>query len=55
MPGRLKKPRKITNRFRSLFQDAPVAYHQIDREGIVRAVNQAECDLLGFDASELAE
>ena len=33
-------------RFRALFEEAPVAYHEIDRDGIVRRVNRAECALL---------
>jgi len=28
--------------------EAPFAYHEIDKEGLVRVVNQAECALLGF-------
>jgi PAS domain S-box-containing protein len=34
-------------RFRQLFEEAPVSYHEIDSEGIVRRVNRAECELLG--------
>jgi PAS domain S-box-containing protein len=40
-------------RFRALFDDAPVACHEIDREGVVLRVNRAECALLGFDAHEM--
>jgi PAS domain S-box-containing protein len=40
-------------RFRLLFEEAPVAYHEIDPEGLVRRVNRAECRLLGYEASEL--
>ncbi len=40
-------------RFRELFDYAPIAYHEIDRNGIIRRVNKAECDLLGKDSSEL--
>ena len=39
--------------FRSLFEEAPVAYHQTDRKGIVRRVNRAECALLGLKAEEI--
>lgn len=39
--------------FRSLFEDAPVAYHEIDANGILLRVNRAACDLLGRKASEL--
>jgi len=36
-----------------LFEDAPVAYHEIDPYGVIRAVNQAECQLLGYSAEEM--
>src|SRR5947208_1974290 len=39
--------------FRLLFEDAPVAYHEIDREGRICRVNRAECAMLGYDRSEL--
>lgn len=42
-------------RFRSLFEDAPIAYHEIDREGILRKVNRAECRLLGVEASQILD
>ncbi len=40
-------------RFRDLFEQGPVAYHELDREGLVRWVNQAECDLLGVEAGAM--
>ena len=40
-------------RFRDLFEQGPVAYHELDREGIVRWVNQAECELLGVEAGAM--
>jgi two-component system, cell cycle sensor histidine kinase and response regulator CckA len=40
-------------RFRALFEEAPLALHEIDREGVVRRVNQAECELLGIEAREI--
>ena len=40
-------------RYRSLFEDAPVAYHEIDCGGVVRQVNQAECDLLGVERAQI--
>jgi len=39
--------------FRILFEEAPVAYHEIDCNGIIQRVNRAECRLLGFDAREM--
>jgi PAS domain S-box-containing protein len=40
-------------RYRRMFDEAPVAYHEIDAQGIVRRVNRAECELLGFKREEL--
>jgi len=40
-------------RYRRLFEEAPVAIHEIDRDGIVRRVNHAECELMGFAREEL--
>jgi PAS domain S-box-containing protein len=40
-------------RFRDLFEQGPVAYHEVDCEGIVKQVNQAECNLLGLEAPEV--
>jgi PAS domain S-box-containing protein len=45
--------RESEERFRELFEDAPVPYHEIDREGIIRRVNRAECALLGYSPSEM--
>src|SRR5579859_462752 len=39
--------RESEERFRTLFSEAPIAYHEIDHEGLVRHVNTAECALLG--------
>jgi PAS domain S-box-containing protein len=36
-----------------LFENAPVAYHELDRDGVVRRVNAAECALLGYQADEI--
>lgn len=45
--------RESEERFRSLFEEAPVAYHEIDRDGIVQRVNHAECTLLGFQGEDI--
>src|SRR5713101_3801844 len=45
--------RESEERFRTLFEDAPIAYHEIDDQGVLRRVNRAECELLGFDRSAL--
>jgi PAS domain S-box-containing protein len=39
--------------FRELFDHAPVAYHELDMDGVVRRVNRAECALLGYEANEV--
>ena len=48
-----KALRESEERFRLLFEDAPIAYHEIDASGTVRRVNRAECELLGFAREEL--
>ena len=45
--------RQSEERFRLLFDEAPVAYHEIEGEGIVRRVNRAECQLLGFEPDQM--
>jgi PAS domain S-box-containing protein len=40
-------------RFRELFDEAPVAYHEIDGTGVIRRVNRAECALFGCEAGEI--
>lgn len=41
------------NRFRQLFEEAPFGYHEIDPEGTIVEINQAECEMLGYDRDEL--
>ncbi len=45
--------RESEAKFRELFDCAPVAYHELDMDGVVRRVNQAECALLGYEAGEM--
>jgi PAS domain S-box-containing protein len=45
--------RASEERFKELFEEAPVGYHEIDREGILRRVNRAECDMLGYAPEEM--
>ena len=45
--------RDSEKRFRDLFEDAPIAYHETDTNGIVRRVNRAECRLLGLDPADI--
>ncbi|MCS7315773.1 MAG: response regulator [Bryobacterales bacterium] len=39
--------------YQELFDEAPIAYHEIDRRGVVRRVNRAECQLLGLSPCEM--
>jgi len=48
-----QKLRDSERHFQSWFQDAPVACHEVDRNGVLLCVNQAECELLGFSAEEM--
>jgi PAS domain S-box-containing protein len=45
--------RQSEERFRILYEEAPVAYHEIDVSGIIRRVNRAEANLLGFEPSRM--
>lgn len=45
--------RKSEARFKDLFDNAPVAYHELDREGRFVRVNLTEQRLLGYSATEL--
>ncbi len=36
-----------------LFEQAPVAYHEIDTNGIITRVNRTECKLLGYNSTEM--
>jgi PAS domain S-box-containing protein len=38
---------------RELWDKAPVAYHRVNKEGIIVDVNQTEADLLGFKKSDM--
>jgi PAS domain S-box-containing protein len=48
-----QKLRDSERHFQSWFEDAPVACHEVDRQGVLLCVNQAECQLLGFSAEEM--
>jgi len=48
-----QKLRDSKTHFQSWFQDAPVACHEVDRQGVLLCVNQAECEFLGFSAEEM--
>lgn len=50
LPSAVQDP---AERGRQLFEDAPIAYHEIDTEGVIQEVNQVECRLLGYSSGEL--
>jgi PAS domain S-box-containing protein len=39
----------INGRYHELFEEAPVAYHEVGLDGTVVRVNKAECELLGYE------
>ncbi len=39
--------------FRALFEEAPIAYHELDADGIVQRVNRAQCELLGYSPEDM--
>jgi len=41
-------------RFRELFNDAPVGYHEIDLEGRIARVNRTELEMLGYTEEEMS-
>jgi len=45
--------RESEQRFRQLYDEAPVGYHEIDTEGNILRVNRTECDLLGYAREEM--
>jgi len=38
-----------------LFEDSSVAIHEIDADGVIRSVNRAECQLLGYAPDDLID
>jgi PAS domain S-box-containing protein len=46
--------RESEGRFRDLFDDAPVAYHELDTDNRITRVNKTELALLGYSAEEMA-
>jgi two-component system NtrC family sensor kinase len=40
-------------RYRELYDEAPVGYHEIDRETQIVSINRTACELLGYDCEEL--
>ena len=53
-PRAARRPRKSAGaETAAAFDNAPVPMHEIDREGVIRRANRAECELLGFSPDEL--
>jgi PAS domain S-box-containing protein len=48
-----RRLRESNEKYRRLFEDAPVAYHEIDSRGIVVRLNRAECELLGHEKEQV--
>ena len=40
-------------RFRELYDQAPVGYHELDSEGRLTRINRTELDMLGYDAQDM--
>jgi PAS domain S-box-containing protein len=40
-------------RFRQLFDEAPIPYHEAGCDGVIQSVNEAECRLLGYRADQI--
>ena len=52
--GRMEQElREAEASLHSLFDEAPIACHEVDRNGIVVRVNQAECEIMEMSASEI--
>jgi PAS domain S-box-containing protein len=46
--------RESEGRFRELFDDAPVGYHELDFEGRITCVNKTELSMLGYNVDTIA-
>jgi len=45
--------RESEERFRQVYDEAPVGYHELDREGRITRVNRTELEMLGYTVEEL--
>lgn len=43
----------VAEQYRQLFEEAPIAYHELNREGIIQRVSNEECRLLGYAREEM--
>jgi len=48
-----KALKESEERFRQLYDEAPIGYHEIDREGKIVRVNETEARLLGYEVQEM--
>ncbi len=48
-----KALRESEERFRRLYDNAPVGYHEVDVNGTIININKTECELLGYSREEL--
>jgi diguanylate cyclase (GGDEF)-like protein/PAS domain S-box-containing protein len=49
----VESARRDAERFRAVFDEAPVAYHELDTEGRISRVNRAEVEMLGYTREEM--
>src|SRR5262249_38129501 len=47
--AREKRLSSSESRYRDLFNQAPVPYQEVGRDGVIQRVNHAECRLLGYE------
>lgn len=47
--------RESEERFRRLYDEAPVGYHEVDLEGRIISINRTECEMLGVVREEVVE
>lgn len=47
------KLKQSEEQYRSLFDDAPVGYHEVDLKGNVARVNRTELEMLGYEAADM--
>ncbi len=45
--------RESEQRYRELYDEAPIGYYQIDRDGRIKNINKTACELLGYEPKEL--
>ena len=45
--------RESEERFRRLYDEAPVGYDEVDPDGVLININRTECELLGYDRDEM--